>query len=156
MKFHLLGNEALVDFIIRFNLCGTAQSADLQEFCKVWKDYTFTEEYKKAKKDSETKGEGHERRAKKIWKLKQEINRGKWIADWIEEACGNWYRLSPQDKDLYQKFSENVLQSELDELLRTPLGDRYPGAGSTINRMKSYTVRTTVRHRMKSNECKQC
>ena len=69
-----------MNLIIRFNLCGAAQSADLQEFCKVWKEYTCTEDYKKAKKESEKKEEGHVRRAKKIWKLKQEMNRAEWIA----------------------------------------------------------------------------
>ena len=53
MKFHLLGNEALVGYIIRFNLCGAAQPAELQEFCKRWGEYTLTEQYRKAKKDSE-------------------------------------------------------------------------------------------------------
>ena len=86
MKFQLLGNEALVDYIIRCNLCGAAQPADLHEFCKLWSEYTLTEQYMKAVKESEKKEEGHVRRAKKIWKLKQKISRGKWIADFIDEA----------------------------------------------------------------------
>ena len=75
MKFHLLGNESLVDLIIRLNLCGTAQSADLQQFCKVWKEYTRTEAYEKSKKESKKKVEGHVRKAKKIWNLTQEMKR---------------------------------------------------------------------------------
>ena len=81
MKFHLLGNEALVDYIIRFNLCGAAQPAELQEFCKRWGAYTLTEQYHNAKENSDKNEAGHVRRAKRIWNLKQTISRGKWISD---------------------------------------------------------------------------
>ena len=49
MKFHLLGNEALVDHIIRFNLLGAAQPATLQKFYKRWREHTLTPQYHNAK-----------------------------------------------------------------------------------------------------------
>ena len=39
MKFQLLGNAALVDYIIRFNLCGAVQPEALCAFCKQWANY---------------------------------------------------------------------------------------------------------------------
>ena len=42
MKFQLLGNQALVDFVIRFSSCGAVQPAALQEFCNLWKKQTAT------------------------------------------------------------------------------------------------------------------
>ena len=136
MKFHLLGNEALVDYIIRYNLCGAAQPAALREFCEFWRRYTLTDQYEKAKRASEKQEAGHVRKAKQIWILKQKINRGKWIADWIAEARTNWYRLKASDKDLYADYAANTFHDQLRDVLRTPAGARNPGAGSNITRMR--------------------
>ena len=93
----------------------------------------------KAVKESEQKEEGHVRRAKKIWKLKHRIRRGKWIAGLLDDEWTYWYQLHPADQDLYRKFAANELQSELEELLRTPPGARFEGAGSSIARMNLMT-----------------
>ena len=91
MKFHLLGNEALVDYIVRYNLRGAVQPEALQAFCERWRLYTLTEQYQKAKNASEKQEPGHLRRSKKIWTLTQNIERGKWIADWTAEGRTKWY-----------------------------------------------------------------
>ena len=93
MKFHLLGNEALVDYIIRFNFCGAVQPAALQEFCNLWMKYTVTDEHKKAQAQSEQKAPGHIRRAKKIWNLKQQIQRAQWVVDIVTCSWDNWHQL---------------------------------------------------------------
>ena len=64
MKFHLLGNEALVDYIVRYNLRGAVQPEALQAFCERWRLYTLTEQYQKAKNASEKQEPGHLRRPK--------------------------------------------------------------------------------------------
>ena len=89
MKFHLLGNEALVGYIVRYNLCGAVQPEALQAFCERWRLYTLTEQYQKAPKASEKREPRHLRRSKKIWMLKQKIERGELIADWIAEDSTN-------------------------------------------------------------------
>ena len=87
MKFQLLGNEALVDHLIRFNLCGAVQPAMVENFCTSWRAYTHTEQYLKAKTASMKQEPGHVRRAKRIWYLKQKISRATWIAEWIDERA---------------------------------------------------------------------
>ena len=91
MKLHLLSNEALMDLIIGFNLRGAAQPAYVQGFCEAWKEYTRTGAYKKTNDESKKNEECHVRRAKKIWKLEQEMNRAECIACWINESWANWY-----------------------------------------------------------------
>ena len=75
------------------------------------------------------------RRSKKIWMLKQKIERGKWIADWIAQDRTNLYLLGRSDRALYDEYAANAIQNELDDVLRTPAGVRYPVAGSNITRM---------------------
>ena len=130
MKFQLLGNQALVDYIIRFNLCGAVQPVALQEFCHLWEKETRTEEHKKAQELSQKQAPGHIRRAKKIWILKQKIQRATWIVDWVDESWNNWYKLSPSDKDLY--YSHTQLRDELKDTLRNPAAPRNPGVASHI------------------------
>ena len=62
------------------------------------------------------------------------IERGKWIADWIAEDRTNWYSLGGSDRALYDEYVANAIQNELDDVLRTPAGVRYPVAGSNITR----------------------
>ena len=74
------------------------------------------------------------RRSKKIWMLKQKIERGKWIADWIPEDRTKWYLVGRSDRALYDEYLADAIQNELDDVLRTPAGVRYPRAGSNIAR----------------------
>ena len=130
MKFQLLGNEALVDHLIRFNLCGAVQTAMVENFCTSWRAYTHTEQYLKAKTASMKQEPGHVRRAKRIWYLKQKISRATWIAEWIDERASRWYRLSASDQELYSTLGD--LERQLNEVLLTPPGERYRGSGSYL------------------------
>ena len=130
MKFQLLGNEALVDHLIRFNLCGAVQPAMVENFCTSWRAYTHTEQYLKAKTASMKQEPGHVRRAKRIWYLKQKISRATWIAEWIDERASRWYRLSASDQELYSTLGD--LERQLNEVLLTPPGERYRGSGSYL------------------------
>ena len=132
MKFQLLGNQALVDFVIRFNFCGAVQPAALQEFCNLWKKQTATGEHKKAQELSEKQAPEHIRRAKKIWILQRKIQRAQWIVDWVTWSWDNLYWLSTSDKNLYYSHSDNSLQNELKDILRTQAAPRNPGAASRI------------------------
>ena len=132
MKFQLLGNQALVDFVIRFNFCGAVQPAALREFCNLWKKQTATGEHKKAQELSEKQAPEHIRRAKKIWILQRKIQRAQWIVDLVTWSWDNWYRLSTSDKNLYYSHSDNSLQNELKDILRTQAAPRNPGAASRI------------------------
>ena len=150
MKFQLLGNQALVDFVIRFNFCGAAQPAALLEFCNLWINQTATGEHKKAQELSEKQAPEHIRRAKKIWALQRKIQRAQWIVDWVTRSWDNWYRLSPSDKNLYYRHSDNSLQNELKDILRTPAAPRYPGAASRIAASQHFCAEQpehTIRHR---------
>ena len=86
----------------------------------------------KAPRASEKREPGHLRRSKKIWMLKQKIERGEWIADWIAQDRTNWHLLGRSDQALYEEYIANAIQNELDDVLRTPAGVRYPGAGFNI------------------------
>ena len=66
MRFSIIGNEALVDHLIRFNLCGDVQPAAIHNFCEPWAAYTITYQYKEAKSASEKQEPGHIRRAKHL------------------------------------------------------------------------------------------
>ena len=85
MKFQLLGNAALVDHIIRFNLCGVAQPAMVRYFCDRWRQYTETVEYRKAKLESQKCESDHVRRSKQIYHLRKHVWRAEWVASWIAE-----------------------------------------------------------------------
>ena len=128
MKFQLLGNETLVDHIIRCNLCGAAQPEMLTDFCERWERYTQTDLYLRARRESEKHEPGHVRRAKKLWHLKQKLKRAHWIADWIAEKSANWYKLTRSDKNLW--YSMEDLLAELQAVQRTPASERYAGTGS--------------------------
>ena len=135
MKFLFLENAALVDYIVRCNLRGAVQPEALQAFCERWRLYMLTEQYQEAQKASEKREPGQARRSKKIWMLKQKIERGKWIADWIAEDRTNCYLIGRSDQAIYEEYIANAIQNELDDVLRTPAGDRNPGAGSSVTRM---------------------
>jgi hypothetical protein len=132
MKFQLLGNAALVDYIIRFNLCGAVQPTALCAFCNKWADYTNSDDHKKAKQMSEERERGHMRRAKQIWILKQALVRGQWIAQWADERWSNRLSLSTSDQEIYDDYVSGRIHKSLREVLATPAKPRYAGAGSLI------------------------
>ena len=133
MKFQLLGNAALVDHIIRFNLCSVAQPAMVRDFCERWRQYTETDEYRKAKQESQKCESDHVRRSNQIYHLRQQVRRAKLIANWIAEDKRNWYKLEASDQNLWTNMDE--LRATLHELLRTPPGMRHAGAGSGMANM---------------------
>ena len=85
MKFQLLGNAALVDHIICFNLCGAAEPAMVRHFCDRWRQYTETNEYWKARQESQKCESDHVRRSKQIYHLREQVWRAEWVASWIAE-----------------------------------------------------------------------
>jgi hypothetical protein len=132
MKFQLLGNAALVDYIIRFNLCGAVQPTALCAFCHKWADYTNSDDHKKAKKSSEARELGYVRRGKQIWILKQAIVRGHWIAQWVDGGWSNRLSLSTSDQEIYDDYVSGRIHKSLRDVLATPAKPRYAGAGSLI------------------------
>ena len=137
MKFQLLGNEALVDHLIRFNLCGAVQPVVLQNFCRSWAAYKITPQHLKAQEMSEKQQPNHVRRAKRIWSLRRSLWQAEWVVSWVDEKPSRWYDLSASDKKLYDTFQ--VLQTELADVLKTPAGERYRGSGSYMNQMPALT-----------------
>ena len=133
MKFQLLGNAALVDHIIRFNLCGVAQPAMVRDFCDRWRQYTETDEYRKAKHESQKCESDHVRRSKQIYYLREQVRRAKRIAHWIAEDKLNLYKLEASDQNLWTNMDE--LRTKLNDLLRTPPGVRHAEAGSGMANM---------------------
>ena len=93
---------------------------------------TVTEEHKKSQELSEKQAPEHIRRSKKIWILQSKIQRARWVVDWVTLSWDNWYRLSTSDKNLYYSHSDNSLQNELKDILRTQAAPRNPGAASRI------------------------
>ena len=85
MKFQLLGNAALVDYIIRFNLCGAVQPTALCAFCNKWANYTNSDDHKKAKKLSEARELGYVRKRKADLDL--EASDSPWALD---RPMGGW------------------------------------------------------------------
>ena len=132
MKFQLLGNAALVDYIIRFNLCGAVQPTALCAFCNKWADYTNSDEHKKANKLSEARELGYVRRGKQIWILKQAIVRGHWIAQWVDGSWSNRLSLSTGDQEIYDDYVSGRTHKSLRDVLATPAKPRHAGAGSFI------------------------
>ena len=119
MKFHLLGNEALVDYTIRCNLCSAVQPEALQYFMQRWKQYIETPDFRQPQEYSKQRPVGHVRRSQKIRDLQHQIERGKWINDWIHKDWNNWWRLS-------------ALDDELKAIEATSKGIAFPGAASNI------------------------
>ena len=137
MKFQLLGNEALVDHLIRFNLCGAVLSVVLQNFCRSWAAYKITPQHLKAQEMSQKQQPNHVRRAKRIWNLRRSLWQAEWVVSWVDEEPSRWHDLSASDKNLYDTFQ--ALQTELADVLKTPAGERYRGSGSYMNQMPALT-----------------
>ena len=133
MKFQLLGNAALVDHIVRFNLCGAVQPAMIRDFCDRWRRYTETDEYWKAKHESQKVDSDHVRRSTQIYDLKENVRRAESIADWIAEDEQNLYKLEASEQNLWTKMDE--LRTNLHDLVRTPPELRHAGAGSGMANM---------------------
>ena len=94
MKFQLLGNAALVDITIRCNLIGAVQPAPLREFMQRWKVYLESPACLRAREASEPKPSWQPQRYKRIKELRDHIDRGKWIKEWIDANWNNWNLLS--------------------------------------------------------------
>jgi hypothetical protein len=137
MKFQLLGNEALVDHLIRFNLCGAVQPVVLQNFCRSWATYARTPQHLKAQAMSEKQLPGHVRRGRRIFHLRNSLRRAQWIVEWVDEEPARWHLLSASDKKLYEKSRD--LETELKDVLNTPAGWRYEGSGSYMTQMPELT-----------------
>jgi hypothetical protein len=97
MQFQLLGNKHLIHFLIKYPVCSAEQPAHaIQAFHDKWADYSRREEYQRAVGDSTQCEKDHTRLSNKIWKAKQELERGQRVIRWVEECWNNWYRLSPR------------------------------------------------------------
>ena len=132
MKFQLLGNEALVDFTIRCNLIGAVQPAALQDFMHRWKQYIETPACRQAQEYSRPKPVGQVQRFRRIKDLREQIERGKWINDWVQEDWNNWSRLTESDRRLCQAYCSYALDDELKAIQATPKGIAFRGAASNI------------------------
>ena len=130
MKFQLLGNAALVDYFIRFNVFGAVQPGALTSFSQLWREHTHTEAYLKAKQESEKAEQYHVRRSKQIYLLKEKVWRAQWNAGWIAENPSNWDKLESKDQRSLSQIDE--LRTQLSALLATPQTARHAGAGSAI------------------------
>ena len=130
MKFQLLGNGPLADYLIKFNLFGDVQPGAITMFIKRWRLYTQTDDYRKAKQESEEAEPDHVRRSKKMYCLKEKVWRADLIAGWIAENPRNWYELESSDKELFNQIDE--IRTQLSDLRRTPPRARHAGAGSAI------------------------
>ena len=130
MKFQLLGNGPLADYVIRFNLFGAVQPGTITSFYERWRLHTQTDDYRKAKQESEKAEPDHVRRSKKMYRLKEKVWRADLIAGWIAENPRNWYELESSDKELFNQIDE--LRTQLSDLRRTPPRARHAGAGSAI------------------------
>ena len=99
MQFHLPGNKHLIRFLIKYPVCKDEKPAhDIQAFLDKWADYSWSEEYQRAVDDSTPCEKDRTRLSNKIWKAKQELQRGQRVPLWVEECWNNWYRLSPSDQ----------------------------------------------------------
>ena len=103
MKFQLLGNATLVDHIIRFNLCGAAEPEMVRNFCDRWRHYAETDEYRKARQDSQKCESDHVRRSKQIYHLREQVRRAEWVASWKHRnrTCGPIWTSYAQNSTTY-------------------------------------------------------
>ena len=105
MQFPLLGNKHLIHLLIKYLVCSAEQPAhDIQAFLDKWADWIQSEEYQRAVDDSTPCEKDHTRLSQKIWKARQELERGQWVTHWAEECWDNWYRLPPSDQSLYRNM----------------------------------------------------
>ena len=132
MKFQLLGNQALVDFTIRCNLCSAVQPVTLQDFMKRWKTYTQTPDFRKAQEDSRPRPFGVPRRSQKRWQLRGQIRQGKWIDDWIRNHGGSLWRLDDSQRWIHEAYCSRALHTELADVEGTPKPMAFRGAASNI------------------------
>ena len=100
MKFQLLGNAALVDYFIRFNVFGAVQPGALTMFSQLWLEHTHTDAYLKAKKESEKAEPDHVRRSKQIYHMEEKVRRAEWNAGWIAENPRNLDKLESSGQRL--------------------------------------------------------
>ena len=105
----------------------------VRDFCGRWRQYTETDEYRKAKLESQKCDSDHLRRSKQIYHLRKHVRRAKWIAHWIAEDKRNLYKVEASVQNLWTNMDE--LRTKLHDLLRTPPRVRHAGAGSEMANM---------------------
>ena len=134
MRFHLIGNAALVDICIRCNPTCAVQPAVLKEFIRRWNQYLETPECQKARDASKKRNPGEPQRFKRIAEVQAQINRGRDLYDFVAQGWNNWYSLSDEDIEIYNAYSSYRLDAELRAARARPIGTRFPGAASNIVR----------------------
>ena len=94
----------------------------VRNFCDRWRQYTETDEYRKARQESQKCESDHVRRSKQIYHLREQVRRAEWVASWIAEDNQNWYKLEGSEQKLWTNMDE--LRTKLHDVLRTPPGVR--------------------------------
>ena len=105
----------------------------VKQFCDRWRQYTETDEYRKARQESQKCESDHVRRSKQIYHVRGQVRRAKWIVHWIAEDKRNLYKLEASDQNSWTNMDEFC--TKLNDLLRTPPGVRHAGAGSGMANM---------------------
>ena len=133
MLFHLFGNKALVDVLIRFPICSAEQPAPmLKKFEIAWRSFNNSEEAERARETSKKQAEPRlDRLSKQIYVAKQRQARGKWIADWIREDSNNWWRLNRQDQQLWHEHYRGDIDRHIAEL-KNQQRSSFAGAGQSL------------------------
>ena len=132
MKFHLLGNSALVDITIRCNLIGAVQPAALREFMRLWEEYRETPTCRHAHEASVPRPSWKPQRYARIKELREKIDHAERIKKWIDKDWNHWFLLSDVHKRLYQDYCAGALHYELNAVKQIPIGSAFPGAASNI------------------------
>ena len=141
MLFHLFGNKALVDVLIRFPICSAEQPAPmLKKFKIAWRSFNNSEEAERARETSKKQAEPRlDRLSKQIYVAKQRQARGKWIADWIREDSNNWWRLNRQDQQLWHEHYKGDIDRHIAEL-KNQQRSSFAGAGQSLATFMSSAV----------------
>ena len=132
MRFHLIGNAALVDICIRCNPTCAVQPAVLKEFIRRWNQYLETPECQKARDASKKRNPGEPQRFKKIAEVQAKINRGRELYEFVQQDQRNWWWLSQSDRMLFEECRSSALDAELKAAEALPIGPRFRGAASNI------------------------
>ena len=71
-----------------------------------WRHYIETNEYRKARQESQKCESDHVRRSKQIYHLREQVRRAEWVASWIAEDNQNCYKLEASDQNLWTNMDE--------------------------------------------------
>ena len=119
-------------FTIRCNLIGAVQPAALREFMRLWKEYLETPTCRQSHDTSVPRHPWRPQRYARAKELREQIDRGKWIKEWIDKDSNHWTLLSDSDKRLYQEYCSGALHDQLSAVKQIPIGTAFPGAASHI------------------------